>query len=63
MWSGVWCAAEDGRNPTQPARLVVLECLAQLVPGVHHERPVAGDGFADGTAAEEQRSFVLPERS
>jgi CheY-like chemotaxis protein len=43
-----------GRDTAQPARLEVLERLDQLVPGVHHERPVRGDRLADRLPAEDQ---------
>ncbi len=37
----------------EPARLVVLERLHQLGPGVHHERAVGGDRLPDRLAAED----------
>src|SRR5580700_12049545 len=47
------------RDAAQPARLVVLEGLDQLVPGVHHERAVRGDRLPDRLAAQEQQVEVL----
>jgi len=43
-----------GRDTAQPARLEVLERLDQLVPGVHHERPVRGHRLTDRLPAEDQ---------
>ena len=42
------------RDGAQLPGLVVLEGLDDLVPGVHDEGPVGGDGLADGPAAEDQ---------
>jgi signal transduction histidine kinase/CheY-like chemotaxis protein len=43
-----------GRDTAQPARLEVLERLDQLVPGVHHERPVRRHRLTDRLPAEDQ---------
>src|SRR5215472_8790444 len=48
-----------GRERTEPARLVVLECLDQLGPGVHDERAVRGDWLPDWLAAEHQQFHAL----
>src|SRR5215831_15280531 len=48
-----------GRDAAQPAGLVVLERPDQLVPRVHHERPVRGDRLPDRLAAQEQDVEVL----
>ena len=42
-----WDAAE-------PAGLVVLERLDELLAGVHHERAVGSDGLADGQPTQDQ---------
>src|SRR6516162_9171775 len=47
------------RDAAQPASLVVLERLDQLVPGVHHERAVRGDRFPDRLTAQQQDVEVL----
>ena len=41
------------RDGSHAAGAEVVECLAQLVLRVHHERPVPGDLLADGTAEHE----------
>jgi hypothetical protein len=43
-----------GRNFAESTALVVLYGLLEFGPGVHHKRPVSGDWFRDGLAAEEQ---------
>jgi signal transduction histidine kinase/CheY-like chemotaxis protein len=43
-----------GRDTAQPARLEVLERLDQLVPGIHHERPVRRHRLTDRLPAEDQ---------
>src|SRR5580704_980202 len=50
-----WDLAALGRDTAQPARLEVLERLDQLVPGVHHERPVRGHRLTDRLPAENQQ--------
>src|SRR5438094_104362 len=55
----------DGGNAAQPAALIVLVGLDDLVAGVHHERPEPRDGLTDWTAPEEQhlelrRAALLP---
>ena len=42
------------RNGPEAARLVVLEGLDDLVPGVHDEGPVGHDRLADGSAPQDQ---------
>ena len=44
----------DGWNATETARLVVLERLGDLSPGVHDERAVVDDRLANRLAAEDQ---------
>ena len=39
---------------TTPARLVIPECLANILPAVAHEGPVLHHGLADVTALEHQ---------
>lgn len=41
-----------GGNDPEPARLVVVEGLDDLLAGVHHERPVVGDGRSDREPAQ-----------
>src|SRR5258708_16475359 len=48
-----------GRDRAEPARLVVLERLDQLVPGVHHERAVGRDRLPDRLTAQQQQVEVL----
>src|SRR5215469_14061255 len=43
-----------GRDRAEPARLVVLECLDELVPAVHHEGAVRGDRLPDRLATEQE---------
>jgi len=43
-----------GWNAAEPARLVVLESLDDLGPGVHDERAVVHDRLANRPAAENQ---------
>src|SRR5215471_12256026 len=60
--TGTWLLGDRswlGRDAAQPARLVVLERPDQLVPRVHHERAVGGDGLPDRLAAQEQDVEVL----
>src|SRR5258707_5342740 len=49
-----------GRDRAEPARLVVLERLDQLVPGVHHERAVGRDRLPDRLAAQHQEVQASP---
>ena len=42
-----------GGNSTQSAGLEILQSLADLLPGVHHERPVMLHMLADGLTTRE----------
>src|SRR5205814_8849229 len=44
-----------GGNDAEPAGLVILDCLAYFVAGVHDEGPVVGDRRADRQPADEER--------
>jgi hypothetical protein len=50
-----------GRDLPEPARLVVLERLGDLGPGVHDEGAVVHDGLTDRASAEdEELEIVVP---
>src|SRR5487761_1581765 len=41
-------------NHAHTALLEILKGLRQLLPGIHDEGPVGGDGLSDGTPAEHE---------
>src|SRR6266540_4244842 len=51
--AGAWLCGHR-RDRAEATGLVVLEGLHQLLPRVHHEGAIGGDGFADGQPAKHQ---------